>query len=49
VLRVNKKSVTVEYGPLTYTVKYHEIRAHRRAGDAAAEAPTGTGPDPKDT
>jgi hypothetical protein len=34
VLRVNKKSVTVEYGPLTYTVKYHEIRAHRRAEDA---------------
>ncbi|MFG1628971.1 DUF3560 domain-containing protein [Kribbella sp. NPDC049227] len=30
-IRVNKKSVTVEYGPLTYTVKYHEIRAYRRA------------------
>ena len=49
VLRVNKKSVTVEYGPLTYTVKYHDIRARRRAGDAEAEAAIETGPDPKDT
>ena len=49
VIRVNKKSVTVEYGPLTYTVKYHDIRAYRHAGDAEAEATSETGPDPKDT
>ncbi|WP_132288822.1 hypothetical protein [Kribbella sp. VKM Ac-2568] len=49
VLRVNKKSVTVEYGPLTSTVKYHDIRAHRRAGDAENEATIETRPDPKDT